>query len=90
MLPEAQSYAGNSPRVHDFRHSYCVYRLNRWVSEGADVNALYPYMSEFLGHSNFADTDYYLSLVPSFYPELKRRMTPVNDDILPEVIDDEE
>lgn len=90
ILPEAQSYAGNAPRVHDFRHTYCVYRLNQWVREGADINALYPYMSEFLGHSNFADTDYYLSLVPSFYPELKRRMAPVNDDILPEVIDNEE
>ena len=90
VLPVAKSCVGNPPRVHDLRHSYCVYRLNQWVSEGADVNALYPYMSEFLGHSNFADTDYYLSLVPSFYPELKRRMTPVNDDILPEVIDDEE
>lgn len=89
-LPEASQYVGNSPRVHDWRHSFCVYRLNKWVRENKDVNALYPYLSEYLGHSNFADTDYYLSLVPSFYPEIYSRMAPVNDDILPEVLCDEE
>ena len=76
---------GNPPRVHDFRHSYCVYRLNKWVSEHADLNALYPYLSEFMGHSNFADTDYYLTLAEPFYPEFESRMRPVNDSILPEV-----
>ena len=57
-LPEATITKGNPPRVHDFRHSYCVYRLNKWVTCG--LNALYPYLSGFMGHSNFADTDYYL------------------------------
>ena len=62
QLPEAAVTKGNPPRVHDFRHTYCVYRLNQWVREHADLNALYPYLSEFMGHSNFADTDYYLTL----------------------------
>ena len=44
MLPEASVTKGNKPRVHDFRHSYCVYRLNQWVREKADLNALYPYL----------------------------------------------
>jgi integrase len=89
-LPEASSFTGNPPRVHDFRHSFCVYRLNQWVREGKDINALYPYLSEYLGHSNFADTDYYLSLVPSFYPQMQTLMAPVNEAILPEVLCDEE
>ncbi len=89
-LPESTQYVGSKPRVHDFRHSFCVYRLNQWVREGKNVNALYPYLSEYLGHSNYADTDYYLSLVPSFYPEMQSRMAPVNDDILPGVPGHEE
>jgi integrase len=89
-LPEASLITGNPPRVHDFRHSFCVYRLNQWIREGKEVNALYPYLSEYLGHSNFADTDYYLSLIPSFYPEMQSRMTLVNEDILPEVLCNEE
>ena len=84
-LPEAAMTKGNPPRVHDFRHSYCVYRLNKWVSEHVDLNALYPYLSEFMGHSNFADTDYYLTLAEPFYPEFESRMRPVNASILPEV-----
>ncbi|MDD3797109.1 MAG: tyrosine-type recombinase/integrase [Lachnospiraceae bacterium] len=84
-LPEASITKGNKPRVHDLRHSYCVYRLNQWVRENADLNALYPYLSEFVGHSNFADTDYYLTLAEPFYPEFEARMREVNTAILPEV-----
>jgi integrase len=86
QLPEASVAKGNSPRVHDFRHTFCVYRLNQWVQEGKDINALYPYLSEYMGHSNFADTDYYLTLAESFYPELQKRMHSVNVQILPEVL----
>lgn len=84
-LPEAAEAKGNSPRVHGFRHTYCVYRLNKWVHEHKDLNALYPYLSEFVGHSNFRDTDYYLSLAEPFYPEFRERMHPMNSKILPEV-----
>lgn len=84
-LPEAAVTKGNKPRVHDFRHSYCVYRLNQWVRERADLNALYPYLSEFVGHSNFSDTDYYLTLSEPFYPEFESRMRELNTIILPEV-----
>lgn len=89
-LPEAKLVTGNSPRVHDFRHSYSVHKLNQWVTEGRDIDALYPYLSEYLGHSNYADTDYYLSLVEEFYPEMEQRLSSLNDDILPEVCHEEE
>ncbi len=84
-LPEARITKGNPPRVHDLRHTYCVYRINKWVCDKADLNALYPYLSEFVGHSNFADTDYYLTLAEPFYPEFEARMSKVNTSILPEV-----
>ena len=69
-LPESKLVSGNPARVHDFRHGYAVHRLNQWVKEGQDINSLYPYLSEYMGHSNYADTDYYLSLVEEFYPEM--------------------
>lgn len=84
-LPEASVTKGNHPRVHDFRHTYCVYRLNKWVRDHRDLNALYPYLSEYVGHSNFSDTDYYLTLAEPFYPELQKRMSVMNARILPEV-----
>ena len=89
-LPESGAITGNPARVHDIRHGYAVHRLNQWVKEGQDINALYPYLSEYMGHSNYADTDYYLSLVEAFYPEMEQRLSSVNDDILPEVYHEEE
>jgi len=88
-LPESKELTGNPARVHDFRHTYAVSRLNQWVKEGQDINALYPYLSEYMGHSNYADTDYYLSLVEEFYPEMEQMLSSVNDDILPEVYHEE-
>ena len=89
-LPESKAVTGNPARVHDFRHGYAVHRLNQWVRERQDINALYPYLSEYMGHSCYADTDYYLSLVEDFYPEMERMLSAVNDGILPEVCHEEE
>ena len=89
-LSEAKSITGNPARVHDFRHAYAVHRLNQWVREGQDINVLLTYLSEFMGHSHYADTDYYLALVEEFYPEMEQRLASINDDILPEVHYEEE
>jgi integrase len=89
-LPEAKAVIGNPARVHDFRHGYAVHRLNQWVRENQDINALYPYLSQYMGHANYADTDYYLSLIEEFYPEMEQRLSSLNDDILPEVYHEEE
>jgi len=79
----------NRARVHDFRHTYAVHRLNKWVETEENVNALYPYLSESLGHASFYDTDYYLKMSPTFYSEYNRRMDSIKDN-LPEVITYEE
>jgi integrase len=89
-LPEAKRIIGNPARVHDFRHSYAVHRLNQWVREDQDINALYPYLSGYMGHANFADTDYYLSLIEEFYPQMEQRLSSLHDNILPEVYHEEE
>jgi len=89
-LPESGAVTGNPARVHDLRHGYAVHKLNQWVREGQNINALYPYLSEYMGHSNYAGTDYYLSLVEEFYPEMEQRLSSLNDDILPEVYHEEE
>lgn len=63
-----QVIQGNAPRVHDFRHSFSVSRLNKWVEEGKDLQAYLPYLSAYLGHASLSETDYYLHLVPEFFP----------------------
>jgi len=89
-LAEAKAIVGNPARVHDFRHAHAVHRLNHWVREGQDISILLVYLSEYMGHSNYADTDYYLALVEEFYPEMEQRLASINDDILPGVHYEEE
>ena len=85
-LPEAAHARGNPPRARDLGHTHAVTRPDRWVGEGADIEATCPYLSGFLGHANFSDTSYYLRMSALFYPELDRRMAPVNLSVLPEVV----
>ncbi len=85
-LPEAANINGNPPRLHDFRHTFAVHCINRWVSEGADIDAMYSYLSEYMGHERYLETDYYLSLSESFYPQLFAKMKKTNEFVLPEVI----
>jgi len=80
-----RSAGENRPRLYDLRHSFCVKRLNHWVREGRDLNAALPYLSMYMGHSSFSNTDYYLHLVPDFYPELLARSAFVADRVIPEV-----
>ena len=84
-LDVAKPYTSNKPRVHDFRHTFAVNRLNQWIKEGKDINAYLPYLSMYLGHANQADTDYYLHLVPEFFPVFREKSSQISEDLLPEV-----
>ncbi len=56
------SHTGKGPRIHDFRHTYCVNLLRKWTDEGKDLIAYLPYMRTMLGHESFEETAYYLKL----------------------------
>jgi len=84
-LDVAKKCSGNSPRVHDLRHTFAVNRLNQWIGEGKDINAYLPYLSLYLGHVHQADTDYYLHLVPEFFPVIREKVGRISEDLLPEV-----
>jgi len=73
-------------RVHDIRHSYCVHRLNDWAREGADIQVKLAYLSAYIGHVSIESTDYYLHLVPDFFPEFSTLVFERNG-LLPEVVE---
>lgn len=64
-------FVDNRPRAYDFRHNFAVMNLNRWASEGADVNAKLTYLSKYMGHKNISHTLYYFHFVPSFYEKYR-------------------
>jgi integrase len=82
--------SGNPPRVHDFRHTFAVKRLNLWVQEGKDLNACLPYLCMYLGHARLTETDYYLHLVPEFFPLFKEKSLEKCANLIPEVNHEEE
>ena len=52
------------PRVYDFRHNYVTRILMKWLKEGRDLYTWLPYLSAYLGHSQFSSTAYYIHLLP--------------------------
>ncbi len=52
------------PRIHDLRHSMAVQTLIDWQRQGADIPALLPVLSTYLGHIRPANTYWYLSATP--------------------------
>jgi site-specific recombinase XerD len=52
------------PRIHDLRHSFAVATLLDWYRQDADVQALLPRLSTYLGHADPKHTFWYLSAAP--------------------------
>jgi integrase len=52
------------PRIHDVRHSFAVATVLGWYRDGADVAAMMPRLSAYLGHTDPRHTYWYLSAAP--------------------------
>jgi integrase len=52
------------PRPHDLRHTFAVNTLVHWQREGADVAAMLPSLSTYMGHVDPAATYWYLTGSP--------------------------
>ena len=61
------------PRLHDLRHTSAVHRLVRWYRDGKDLQKLLPQLSVYLGHTNLAATQVYLSMTPDLLHEASQR-----------------
>ena len=72
------------PRVHSFRHGLAVKCLKNWVMDGNDLTVMLPYLSAYMGHSDFRATQYYLRLTADLYPEIVRRVEAEFGYVIPE------
>jgi integrase len=61
---------GKGPRLHDFRHSFAVHCLKRWVRSAVDLTVALPYLSAYLGHDGLKGTQRYLRLTSELYPDI--------------------
>ena len=69
------------------RHNFATQTLMRWVEEERCLDAMIPYLSSYMGHKQFADTYYYIHLLPE---RLALMDFTRSDGIIPEVYSDEE
>ena len=74
-------YKGNreGPRIHDLRHTAAVHSYEKMISEGKDAYCCLPIMSQFLGHTTVRQSEYYLRLTTTMYPELLKQDYAITD-----------
>lgn len=58
---------GKGPRLHDFRHSYCVMALTQMTKNETDINSALSYLSTYIGHKSFNETQKYIWLTPELF-----------------------
>ncbi|MGY1423916.1 tyrosine-type recombinase/integrase [Bacillus cereus] len=83
------SHSGKGPRLHDFRHSFAVHCLKKWVLNEEDITNLLPYLSVFLGHVDLRGTQHYLRLTADLYPKIIEAVEHNFSTLIPEVSSDE-
>ena len=62
------------PRIHDLRHSFSVASVLGWYRDGADVAAMMPRLSTYLGHADPKNTYWYLSAAPELMALAAQRL----------------
>jgi hypothetical protein len=76
---------GSQPRPYDLRHHFAYANLERWMAAGADVPALLPYLSRYMGHAGFESTYYYVHTSPDFMRGYADLTADAGASLLPEV-----
>jgi integrase len=83
LLMAGISHTKQGPRVHDFRHSYAVHCLKKWVLSGGELTNLMPYLAAYMGHADFRGTQYYLRLTADLYPDIIQKTEATLDYVIP-------
>ncbi|MGB4590349.1 MAG: tyrosine-type recombinase/integrase [Clostridiaceae bacterium] len=83
------SHSGKGPRLHDFRHTFAVHCLKKWVLNGKDLTNCLPYLSIYLGHEDMRGTQHYLRLTADLYPDILQKVEESCSWMIPEVSADE-
>lgn len=81
-LPRA--VGGQQPHPYSFRHHFAYANIERWMTEGTDVNAMLPYLAQYMGHASLDSTYYYIHTSPDFM-EGYAALTHDSPDVFPEV-----
>ncbi len=76
---------GMGPRIHDFRHTYAVHCLKKWVEQEKDLTTYLPVLKTYMGHDSFEETAYYLRLTADVFPKITLKLETQYPDIIPQL-----
>jgi integrase/recombinase XerD len=76
-LRRAQRFgrSGRGPRIHDLRHTFAVRTIMNWYRTGKDPAREMIRLTTYLGHTNPADTYWYIEAVPELLELASARAT---------------
>ena len=72
-------------RVYDLRHKFATVSLMRLIDSGTDINSAFPYLSAYMGHSEYQHTLYYIHLLPRRLAESDKINLSCFESYIPEV-----
>lgn len=74
-----------SKHLDFFRHTFAVHVLQKWIKEEADLSAMLPILSTYMGHKSVRSTAQYLRLTAEVYPDLMKKVEKSCAYVIPEV-----
>lgn len=77
---------GRGPRIYDFRHSYAVHCLKKWVEQEKDLATYLPVLKTYMGHDSFTETAYYLRLTADVFPNITLKLETKYPNIIPDLV----
>ena len=75
----------SNPRIHDFRHTFAVNCLKKFVKDNKDLTAYLPILKTYMGHSKFISTEYYLKLTNDMFPDILEKVHSYINDAIPKI-----
>lgn len=76
---------GHGPRVRDFRCSFAVHCLKKWVEQEKDLMVYLAVLKTYMGHDSFDETAYYLHLTADVFPDITFKIETRYPGIIPEL-----
>lgn len=74
-----------NPRIHDFRHTFAVNCLKKFIRENKDLTVYLPILKTYMGHSKFISTEYYLKLTNDMFPDILEKVNSYINDAIPRI-----
>ena len=76
---------GKGPRLHDLRHTFCVYALAKMSEDGMDLYYSLPILMTYVGHKSLEATNRYVRMVKDMYPKLLSQVNEFYKCVFPEI-----